>query len=83
MCSVVKDAQTSDAGYSNEEVSQAYPPTYGNHGKNERLEGKSNGSYTDYTSLYIVQSGLRKQDNHSFILNPLENTSYVVEDGYY
>ncbi|CAG8496867.1 7053_t:CDS:2 [Funneliformis mosseae] len=47
--SVVKDAQKSGAGFSNEEVSQAYPPTYGNHGKDEKLEGQSNAYYTDYT----------------------------------
>ncbi|CAG8657585.1 13385_t:CDS:2 [Funneliformis caledonium] len=45
--SVVKDAQKSGAGFSNEEVSQAYPPTYGNHGKDEKLEGQSNAYYTD------------------------------------
>lgn len=42
--SVVKDAQKSGAGFSNEEVSQAYPPTYG---KDEKLEGQSNAYYTD------------------------------------
>ncbi|CAI2166209.1 4498_t:CDS:2 [Funneliformis geosporum] len=45
--SVVKDAQ---AEPSNEDVSQAYPPTYGNHGKDEKLEGQSNAYYTDYSN---------------------------------